>query len=410
MRQHKTGGKIRKEKDMAELLQYKCPNCGATIAFDSTEQKMLCSSCGTEIDPAALKEYSALLKENSTKEERTEWGTASGVKWEGKEAENISASVCQSCGGELLMEHSTVALECPYCGNATIVPERVDDILRPDMIIPFKVNKNGAKEALRNFYKGKHLLPKFFKQENRIDKITGIYVPFWLYDCDTSANMVYDATRVSSWRSGDMRYTKTDHFMLTRGGNIRFEKIPADGSKKMDDALMESIEPFHYEDLEDFAMPYLSGYLADKYDVAAEENRSRINERIRHSVESSLQSTTEGYHSCHTRSQHIDIKNGEVHYTLFPVWILNTKWRKETYSFAMNGQTGKIVGDLPISWKKGALIGVLVFLAAAALLIAGVFLLQPASSILRIVQMASLVGIVLVGLSYLLLRKKDGRG
>jgi hypothetical protein len=299
------------------------------------------------------------------------------------------------------MDATTVATECPYCGNSAVVPERVANMLRPDLIIPFRMDKSIAKDALRKFYKGKVLLPKFFKDDNRIDNINGMYVPFWLYDCDTSSTAVYDATRKRTWRSGDTEYTQTDHYLVTRAGNMNFEKIPAGGSSKMDEASMEAVEPFEYKDIAQLSMAYLSGYKADKYNIDAETNKPRVNQRIRHTVDGALRGTVRGYATVSTRSLNVNAYNAQVRYALMPIWMLNTRWNRDLYTFAINGQTGKLVGELPIDWKKAWKLGGIISAGAAAVLIPLGILAELSSDALSTLIGISLLGILGAGLSYL---------
>jgi hypothetical protein len=241
--------------------------------------------------------------------------------------------------------------------------------LKPDLVIPFKVDKKAAIAALQNHYKGKRLLPKVFKDQNHIKEVKGLYVPVWLFDTDADAHVRYRATRVRHWSDSQYRYTETSYFSVTRAGGIGFDNVPVDGSTKMDDALMESIEPFHIEEAVDFQTAYLSGYLADKYDVTSEESIERANERIKRSTEEAFASTVEGYSSVTPVSSNIQLQNGRARYALYPVWILNTVWNGQKFTFAMNGQTGKMAGDLPMdkaAFKKW-LFGITGAVSAAAL-------------------------------------------
>ena len=150
---------------------------------------------------------------------------------------------------------------------------------------------------------------------------------------------------------------------MRRAGEVLFEKIPVDGSTKMDDDLMESIEPYDFSEAVDFQTAYLAGYLADKYDVDENASVERANDRIRNSVEEEFKSTVRGYASVVAESTSVRLKNGEAKYALYPVWVLNTTWNGEKYTFAMNGQTGKFVGNLPmdkgIFWRYFSMIGVI---------------------------------------------------
>jgi hypothetical protein len=179
--------------------------------------------------------------------------------------------------------------------------------------------------------------------------VKGVYVPFWLFDTDTQANIRYEATRVRKWSSGRYDYTETSYFSVVRGGRIGFANVPVDGSSKMEDKLMESIEPFDISQAVPFNGAYLAGYLADKYDVDAQQSIDRANTRIKNSTADEFAKTVDGgYHSIVPTRTNIQLENGTAKYALYPVWILNTSWNGKKYTFAMNGQTGKFVGDLPM--------------------------------------------------------------
>ncbi|MDY5957612.1 MAG: hypothetical protein SPJ22_10835, partial [Frisingicoccus sp.] len=169
---------------------------------------------------------------------------------------------CESCGGEIVADENTGATTCPFCGNRVLMKGQFTGGLKPNFIIPFKLDKKDAKKAYLNHLKGKPFLPKVFKDENHIDEIKGVYVPFWLFDGDVEANISYSAERTSVWESGDTEYTEHEFYMAKRAGSIQYAHIPADGSKKMDDTLMESIEPYDFSEAVDFRTAYLAGFLA----------------------------------------------------------------------------------------------------------------------------------------------------
>lgn len=207
-----------------------------------------------------------------------------------------------------------------------------------------------------------------FADENHIDEVKGVYVPVWLFDADADVHVRYKATRVRTWSDSNYYYTENRFYSVTRGGSIGFEQVPVDGSSKMDDALMESIEPFDFSEAVDFQTAYLAGYLADKYDVDSEQSVERANERIKRSAEDAFAATVEGYATVIPVSSGINLKNGVAKYALYPVWLLNTSWDGKKYSFAMNGQTGKFVGDLPLdkaAYKKW-LFGIMASVSAVA--------------------------------------------
>ena len=334
-----------------EMIGYKCPNCNATLEYHAKNGKMRCDYCDSEFDVDTLKEYDEVLnreKDEANKEE------PSFDRYESEEWNEESKAIfaCRSCGAELLADENTAATVCPYCGNATVLTGRLSGMLKPDLVIPFKIERQQAIDALKKFCKGKPLLPKFFLQDHRIEALTGIYVPFWLYDANTDADISYNATRTRSWRQGDYRITETSHFLVRRAGEIGFDRVPVDGSKKMDDTYMEAIEPFDYSEAVDFATAYLSGYLADKYDVDSDTASPRAAARIRESTERTFRNTVIGYETVVPRYTSVKLTDNRVHYALMPVWMLSTVYRGKTYTFAMNGQTGKFVGQLPVDRLK----------------------------------------------------------
>ena len=331
---------------MGNLQEYKCPCCGGAIEFNSKLQKMKCPYCDTEFEMETLQGYEKELQ-NEQSDDMT-WETSAGSEWQEGEAEGLRVYTCKSCGGEIVADANTAATSCPYCNNPIVMTGQFGGNLKPDYVIPFKLDKKAAKEGLMKHLGGKRLLPKIFKDQNHIDEIKGVYVPFWLFDTDAEAHIRYRATKVRSWSDSEYDYTETKHYMIHRGGTVGFERIPVDGSSKMSDDLMESIEPFDFKEAVKFQMPYLAGYLADKYDVSEEESVGRANKRVKKSTEKAFASTVKGYSSVIAENSSIQLQNGKAKYALYPVWILNTTWKGEKYLFAMNGQTGKFVGNLPV--------------------------------------------------------------
>jgi len=351
---------------MAVLQEYKCPCCGGAIAFDSGAQKMKCPYCDTEFEMETLADYDKALHEEKT--DSLEWKAASTESW--TEDDGMRRYVCQSCGGEILGDESTAATACPFCGNPVVMMEQFAGDLKPDCVIPFKLDKKAAMAALKKHYQGKKLLPKAFKDENHLKEIRGLYVPVWLFDAEADADMRFKATQVRMWSDSKYDYTQTNHFALSRSGQMEFVCIPVDGSSKMDDAMMESIEPYDFSQAVDFQTAYLAGYLADRYDVDAEASIPRANERVKRSAEDAIAATVSGYTTVVPDYSSIRLHKGQTRYALYPVWLLNTKWKDKTYTFAMNGQTGKFVGDLPMDkglfWKYfGIVLGIATAVAFA---------------------------------------------
>ena len=232
---------------------YKCPGCGAAMEFDSTTQKLGCPSCGMQID---VREYEEKYSQNST---------------QGEYDKEMKMYHCNTCGAELVADEYTSATFCSFCGNPTLVEDRLKGEFKPSTIIPFKINKDKAVEIYKNWCKKGPLTPSALSRNSTIEKISGLYVPYWLYDYSAQTDMHANAERVRTTRKGDTEYIYTDHFQVFRNISAKFEKIPADASEKMPDDAMDKLEPFNYNELTAFSMPYLSGYLSERYNYTADQ-------------------------------------------------------------------------------------------------------------------------------------------
>lgn len=335
---------------MADIQEYKCPNCGGALAFDSTLQMLKCPYCDTELDVEALKAYDQDL-ESTSEQDKLEWESA-GKVWQEGDTEGLRVYVCKSCGGQIIGDENTAATSCPYCGNPVVLMGQVAGDLKPDYIIPFKLDKEAAKKKLVEHYSSRPFVPKLFTSQNHIDEIKGIYVPYWLYDSTVEGTARYSATTVNTWSDMRNMYTETRYYSVVRQGTISFANIPEDASSKMPDEMMESLEPFDYSEAVDFQTAYMAGYLADRYDVSAEDNRTRADARIKVTTDSALASTVHGYMSVVPQACSVKSDKCVAKYAMLPVWLLNTSWNGQTYTFAMNGQTGKMVGDIPTDKKR----------------------------------------------------------
>lgn len=371
-----------------QVTNYQCPACMGPLQFVGESGKLECEYCGNSYDVAEIETLYAEKEEMATADQQgTEkvksgqsappadegvWDTSGFSEDWGAEGDGMRVYNCPSCGAELICDENTAATSCPYCGNPTVVPGQFYGQLRPDFLIPFKLSKEEAVKALKDHYKGKIFLPKSFTRENHIQEIQGIYVPFWMFDGEAEGDAHYEGVRIRTYKSNDERVTEKKYFNIYRSGRVAFEKVPVDASSKMPDGHMDSIEPYNYKELKPFSTAYLPGFLADKFDVTVEQCRQRADQRCEGTFLAALRSTTKRYDSCTLRDYNIHLKRGKVHYALMPVWMLNTKWQGKDFLFAMNGQTGKLVGDLPINWLK--VLGVFVAVAVPVSLLGSALL------------------------------------
>ncbi len=350
------------------MLKYQCPACGAPLSFNAEKQMLLCESCDSEY-PQDF--FSTGQAETGTQQSKIDWNVEGVIRPQAATAQ--SGFICTSCGAEVVSDGDTVATECMYCSNPVVMADNIGGMVTPDMVIPFKIDKRKAESVLEEFYKGKTLLPDAFTRDNRISKISGLYVPFWLFSCTGSGSSVFEATKVRRWSDDEYNYTKTEYYEVYRSGQIGFNQIPVDASTKMEDNYMDGLEPFDYNDFVAFSPMYMAGYFADKFDVSVAESSERASDRVIASTEQAFRETVKGYTSVSTKNTFVQMRGDDVNYALLPVWMLNTKYDGKMYQFAINGQTGQVAGDLPIDkgkllkWRIGLTLAAAVPFAAIAL-------------------------------------------
>lgn len=325
---------------MRNTLDHKCPSCSATLKFDPHGQNWKCEYCGGEYNLEDIESKNEQL----TKETKE-------VKMQ-KDQNGMDIYSCPNCGAQIIASETETATFCVYCRSTAILKNKLVGEFNPTYVIPFKTTKEDAIEAFKKLKKGRPLMPNAFSDKKNIADMKGVYIPFWVYDYDVNGIITVDAKRVTSYISGEYHCTKTDVYHVVREGNLCYDKVPVDGSTHFDDNLMDSIEPFDYKDLKDFSHSYLSGFLAEKYDVDSEKAEERAITRTKNSTIEVLKKDITGYTSTFVKDSNINLNQTEKNYILIPVWMLNIKYKDKLYKFAMNGQTGKMVGDIPIDKKK----------------------------------------------------------
>ncbi|WP_438349836.1 TFIIB-type zinc ribbon-containing protein [Paenibacillus sp. FA6] len=313
------------------VIEYKCPNCGSGMVFDSKTGMLSCHSCGREDNIEQLPDPMSpnVFSENEVMEYH-----------------------CNSCGAVIMTEAETAATVCSFCGSAVVIGDRLSGTLAPAMVIPFSISKEEAMNAFRKWCKNGRLTPNDFMTADRIEGITGLYVPFWLYELHNKVEVHGHGTKVRTYRKGDYQITETQHFDVYRKIRLNYVKVPIDAAEKMNDELMDKLEPFPYGKLKEFKTPYLAGYIAEKYSYDDKELFPRAKEKIKEYINSYIQSATSGYTTMSFTNKQIDTRVKQADYVLLPVWMVHYDYNKSKYTFAMNGQTGKIVGKPPISKAK----------------------------------------------------------
>ena len=313
------------------VIHYKCPNCGADMVFDSKSGMLSCDSCGRKDNIENFpKEF---IRTAFSKEEAKEYH-------------------CKNCGAILITDADTTATTCSFCGAGVVLGDRLSGDMAPAKVIPFTISKEEAMKAFQSWCKKGLLTPRGFMTADRVKGIVGMYVPFWLYDINSQVEVNALCTKVRTYTRGDYIYTETKYYDVYRDVDLTYVKVPVDASKKMNDELMDKLEPYDYRYLKDFNMPYLAGYIAEKYNFTDKDLLPRVTARIEEYVESYIRSTLLGYTTIRYQNKQIDIKQKDAYYTLLPVWMVYYDYNQSEHTFAMNGQTGKVVGTPPLSFGK----------------------------------------------------------
>lgn len=349
-----------KEKKIKEeqALENKCPSCTASISFNPTLGKWKCSYCGGEFTLEEMQKHSnnASTKEKNNKTKLDDYNDYISYR-------------CESCGAEIIADEETSATFCVYCGNTAILKSKLSGKFNPNYIIPFKTEKQEAIDAFKNLSKGRPLMPKGFNNTKNIEKIRGVYIPFWLYDIKVDGSISMKGNIIETWRIGDTHYTKTSIYDVTRGGDMTFSLLPVDGSTKFDNDVMNSIEPFNYKELIQYNHAYLSGFYAEKYDTEGEEIFNEASKRAINTAIETLKNQATGYTSKTITSENLKSSQLKREYALLPVWMVNVKYNGELYIFAMNGQTGKFIGNIPLDKGKAILYTILILISSISILL-----------------------------------------
>jgi len=389
-------------RDPGKTYASGCPKCGGTMSFDPALGKLKCDFCDSVFTTEEVEAYWA--KNSAVQSAQAAAGREGNNEARGDvhfDSNEMRSYSCSACGAELMADQTTAVMICPYCGNHTIAPSQFSGSIKPDYIIPFSHTKQEVQESYLNYYRKRYLLPKSFKSDNHVEEIQGVYVPFWMFSGEVALNGNYVAYDEATDDEGHTYIS--DRYQVEIQGNETFEKVPADASKRMDDNLMDSIEPYNLNEMKDFSMVYLPGFLAERYDVTEDESHQRAKQRIESGIHTDVTEHIKRnmHHDGVEQSNEKYQYSGErTTYAMLPVWMLTTRWKDKSYKFAMNGQTGKMIGDLPISAPKMLSILVPVF---AAIVLIFILINRGDFDVEKIVGMlivAVVVDLILFGILY----------
>ncbi len=323
-----------------DAVQYKCPNCGGGLLFDADKQDFKCEYCDS-----VFKEEDFFDKDENLNVETVESETSD------ENFENAVLYVCPSCGAEIVTDETTAATTCYYCSNPVVLSGKLSGELKPDMIVPFKIDKKGAIDKFKEMCGKKKFLPKNFISESRLEEIKGVYFPYWYIDCETNGSMNAKSRHIRSWIVGDIKYTETTVKGHFRQGEMQIRNMPEAALKSKDKDIMRYVCPFDSRDLVPFSMSYLSGYFAERRNIDYKEIENDVDSKIKIFSTDKLKSSINEVNVSVTDSL-INIGEKRWRYNLLPVWVLSYKHKDKNYIYALNGQTGKVYGELPVCNKK----------------------------------------------------------
>ncbi|MGN1089510.1 MAG: hypothetical protein ACI4Q6_03840, partial [Huintestinicola sp.] len=318
-------------------ITFKCPNCGGELLWNAEKQIFVCKWCSSDFAEEEINDNEPSAEEAQKKKELDD-----------KFIDNTDVYVCSSCGAEIFCDHNTAASFCYYCHNPVALRGRLTGKCRPDMIIPFCFNRLQAEAAFKANCMKKWFLPSDFTSSASLEKITGLYVPFWLADCEVDYFAVAEGSQTIKRTYSNQVESQVTDFRIERGIKFSYMGVPADGSFKLEDSLMDAIEPYDYKMLRPFDMTYLAGFFCDKYDVEKAEVVPRVKERISEGVDEVMRREMNGYDNPKIMKKDVRITNINWHYMMLPVWLMTYKHNGKMYGFAMNGQTGKFAGKYPV--------------------------------------------------------------
>lgn len=347
------------------VISYKCPNCDGELLFDPKSGKYKCEYCYSLFSQEELDD---MRQDTSTESDTSREGNAFHEAGDSKEQDAVIYT-CPSCGAQIVTDETTAATFCYYCHNPVVLGGRLEGRFLPDKIIPFSIDKKEAEQRFLDYVGSKKFIPRAFFQKKQIEALTGVYFPYWLYDTSLQGELQAEATRVRIWITGDEEFTETKIYSVERDGQVELSNLSENALKKANRTLSEGVLPYHFEDMKDFKMGYLSGFLAEKRDIEKDVLEQGMRQEMQEYAGHLIRESIEGYDGVVVKDCDFHIDHDEWTYVLLPVWTVTYKGRNgKMYYYSMNGQTGNVCGELPIDYKK---LGLLSGIVATAVLVFG---------------------------------------
>lgn len=363
------------------VISYKCPNCDGELIFDPASQNYKCEYCMSAFAQAELEAMQPeQAKEQQAMEEaaqQTEDQQTEGQQTEEQQAEEDAVIYsCPSCGAEIVTDSTTAATFCYYCHNPVVLSGRLSGDFLPDRIIPFAIDKKQAQQRFLEYVHSRKFVPRAFFRKQQIEKMSGVYFPYWVYECSMDGKLDAQGTNIRVWRNGETEYTETKYYQIEREGKVELSNLAKNALQKANQKLATGVLPFDMKQMKEFHMGYLSGFQAEKRDVEQENLRQEIEQEVKGYGKQLLRDTISGYSGVTINSHQLNTIAESWHYVLLPVWTLTYKGKNgKLYFYSMNGQTGKVFGELPIDYGRVCLLGGIVALVVLLLFLIGGYLI-----------------------------------
>ena len=334
---------------MATVI-YKCKNCGGPVKYSATLGKFNCEYCNTVYSEDEVKALTLLSEREDV--------VVDAVNGDYVEYH------CPSCGANIVTDETTVATNCYYCNNPIVMSGKLESSQMPTKVIPFRVDKKKALESFESWIKTKKFVPKsFFNDKQEIEEINGVYFPYWLYSTNVLVDIDREGSRTYTRTEGDYRVTYRKDFRIVRKGDIDVKNLPKLALAKSNKVLVESVYPFDFNNAINFDSSYLSGFVAEKKDIEKEALMNSIEDDVYKYSTKVVRDSMTG-ESVNVVNNDFTVGQGSFEYAMLPVWAIsyNDRDSNKHFFFSVNGQTGKVVGKLPIDNAKLYLSGLMAIL------------------------------------------------
>lgn len=338
------------------VINKKCKNCGAVLSFDPSIQNLKCKTCSSEVDFKKSNDYA----KHSIDMER--------VFEEIDNQESITTMHCSNCGAMFKGDKKTMSTTCSYCGANLVIDFENKTGIQPDACIPFAFDRIAASAKFNEGIKKKWFLPNKFKKSPPESSIESVYIPAFTFNCTT--NNRYTGQLIEEYKDsdGDSQYS----YRRISGNEVVYSKdLMVECSEYMTQTTFNTIKPFDTYDAYKFKEEFIMGYSVEYYNRKMEDVKNLVKKMIERNIKDQI---LKNYSYDRVDYLNIDTKYtfAEYSYIILPTYRVNYKYNNKEYSTFMNGQTGKVGGNLPRSGLKisAFIIGILLALGLIVYFIA----------------------------------------